>query len=88
VLSLVFHFADSAGLLLVDLKDLREVLRFLGTDEGQEAVAELGGVARPTQGVLLRKLVELEEQGVAGLFGEPAFDVDDLLRTDATGRGV
>src|ERR671911_610629 len=54
VLSLVFHYADSGGLLLVDLKDLREVLRFLGTDEGQKAVAELGGVAKPTLGVLLR----------------------------------
>ena len=88
VLSLVFHYADSGGLLLVDLKDLREVLRFLGTDEGQKAVAELGGVAKPTLGVLLRKLVELEEQGVAGLFGEPAFDVNDLLRTDAAGKGM
>jgi uncharacterized protein len=88
VLSLVFHWADSGGLLLVDLKDLREVLRFLGTEEGQAAVAELGGVAKPTLGVLLRKLVELEEQGVAGLFGEPAFDVNDLLRTDASGKGM
>jgi uncharacterized protein len=88
VLSLVFHYADSAGLLLVDLKDLREVLKFLGTDEGQQAVAELGGVAKPTLGVLLRKLVELEEQGVAGLFGEPAFDVNDLLRTDQAGKGI
>ena len=88
VLSLVFHYADANGLLLVDLKDLREVLRFLGTEEGQQAVADLGGVAKPTLGVLLRKLVELEEQGVAGLFGEPAFDVNDLLRTDPAGRGV
>ena len=88
VLSLVFHWADSGGLLLVDLKDLREVLKFLGTEEGQAAVAELGGVAKPTLGVLLRKLVELEEQGVAGLFGEPAFDVNDLLRTDASGKGI
>jgi uncharacterized protein len=88
VLSLVFHYADANGLLLADLKDLREVLRFLGTDEGQQAVADLGGVAKPTLGVLLRKLVELEEQGVAGLFGEPAFDVNDLLRTDASGKGM
>ncbi len=88
VLSLVFHYADAGGLLLVDLKDLREVLKFLGTDEGQKAVADLGGVAKPTLGVLLRKLVELEEQGVAGLFGEPAFDVNDLLRTDPSGRGM
>ena len=71
VLSLVFHWADSGGLLLVDLKDLREVLRFLGTDEGQAAVAELGGVAKPTLGVLLRKLVELEEQRWPGCSASP-----------------
>ena len=88
VLSLVFHYADANGLLLVDLKDLREVLKFLGTGEGQAAVADLGGVAKATLGVLLRKLIELEEQGVAGLFGEPAFDVNDLLRTDPSGRGM
>jgi uncharacterized protein len=88
VLSLVFHYADTNGLLLVDLKDLREVLKFLGTDEGQQAVADLGGVAKATLGVLLRKLVELEEQGVAGLFGEPAFDVNDLLRSDPSGKGT
>ncbi|HEV2895074.1 MAG TPA: helicase HerA-like domain-containing protein, partial [Actinomycetota bacterium] len=74
---------------ILDLnKDLREVLRFLGTDAGQQAVAEFGGVAMPTLGVLLRKLVELEEQGVAGLFGQPAFDVNDLLRTEASGKGI
>jgi DNA helicase HerA-like ATPase len=88
VLNLVFHYADANGLLLADLKDLREVLKFLGTEEGQAAVADLGGVAKPTLGVLLRKLVELEEQGVAGLFGEPAFDVNDLLRTDPSGKGM
>jgi uncharacterized protein len=79
VLSLVFHYADAAGLLLVDLKDLREVLKSLGTDEGQRAMAELGGVAKPTLGMLLRKLVELEEQGVAGLF-EALPEVGDLDR--------
>jgi uncharacterized protein len=88
VLALVFHYADANGLLLADLKDLREVLKFLGTDQGQAAVADLGGVAKPTLGVLLRKLVELEEQGVAGLFGAPVFDVNDLLRSDASGKGM
>jgi DNA helicase HerA-like ATPase len=88
VLSLVFHWADTQGLLLVDIKDLRAVLRHLGTDEGQAAVAELGGVAPATLGVLLRKLVELEQQGVDKLFGEPSFEPADLIRTDAAGKGV
>jgi uncharacterized protein len=88
VLSLVFHYADAGGLLLVDVKDLRSVLKHLATDQGQQEIADLGGVAPATLGVLLRKLVELEEQGVDRLFGEPAFDVADLLRVDEGGKGV
>ena len=82
-------YDDSGGLLLVDLKDLREVLKFLGTERGRRsAVAELGGVAKPTLGVLLREMVELEQQGVAGLFGEPELRRSTTCsRTDAAGKG-
>jgi DNA helicase HerA-like ATPase len=87
-LGLVFHFADVNGLLLVGLKDLRAVLEYLGTDRGQAEVADLGGVSTATLGLLLRKLVELEQQGVDKLFGEPSFDVGDLLRRDPDGKGM
>jgi len=87
VLALVFKFCDDKGLLLLDLADLRQVLLYL-SGEGAAELAEYGGMSKATVGVLLRKVVELEQQGADRFFGEPEFDVDDLLRVDASGRGV
>ncbi|WP_369140592.1 helicase HerA-like domain-containing protein [Modestobacter versicolor] len=87
-LSLVFHYADSAGLPLLDLKDLRAVISFLTSDEGKPALAELGGLSRSTAGVLLRELIELQDGGGDVFFGEPEWETTDLLRTAADGRGV
>jgi DNA helicase HerA-like ATPase len=88
VLTLVFKFADEQGLPLLDFADLRTLLQYLGGEEGKAAVAEYGGMSQATVGVLLRKMVELEAQGADRFFGEPEFDVDDLLRTTGDGRGV
>ncbi len=87
VLALVFKFCDDRGLLLLDLADLREVLRWM-TAEGAGEVADVGGISKSTVGVLLRKMVELEQQGADAFFGEPELDVQDLLRVDASGRGI
>jgi DNA double-strand break repair helicase HerA and related ATPase len=87
VLALVFRFCDEKKLLLLDLPDLREVLRYL-TGEGSAELEQFGGISKATAGVLLRKIVELEQQGADAFFGEPEFDVDDLLRVDEHGRGV
>ncbi|MEU5880687.1 helicase HerA-like domain-containing protein [Spirillospora sp. NPDC047279] len=88
-LGLVFHYADTAGLPLLDLKDLRSVVHFLTSPEGAEALKSLGGLAKPTAGVILRELINLEAQGADRFFGEPEFDPADLLRTTTTdGRGV
>jgi len=87
VLALVFKYCDDKGLLLLDLPDLRAVLTWL-TGEGAADLRDYGGISKPTAGVLLRKLVELEQQGADRFFGEPEFEVEDLLRTDANGRGV
>jgi DNA helicase HerA-like ATPase len=87
-LDLVFHFADKAGLPLLDLKDLRAVIQFLTSDEGKPQLAELGGVSKATAGVILRELVKLEDLGGDVFFGEPEFETADLLRTAADGRGV
>ncbi|MBS1241141.1 MAG: hypothetical protein H6R40_568, partial [Gemmatimonadetes bacterium] len=81
VLSLVFKFCDDKGLLLLDLPDLRQVLLYL-SGEGASELTEYGGMSKATVGVLLRKVVELEQQGADRFFGEPEFDVDDLLRVD------
>ena len=87
-LALLFRFADQAGLPILDIADLRSVLQFATSPEGKAALAEHGGVAPATAGVILRKLVELETQGADRFFGEPQFDVRDLLGKTSDGRGV
>src|SRR4051812_36709031 len=87
-LGLVFHFADKAGLPLLDLKDLRAVVAFLTGDEGKAELADLGGLSKATAGVILRELIAFEDQGADLFFGEPEYDVADLLRVDAQGRGI
>jgi DNA helicase HerA-like ATPase len=88
VLTLVFKFCDDQGLPLLDLSDLRAVLQFLSSDAGKPALAQYGGMAPATVGVLLRSMVELDSQGADRFFGEPEFDVRDLLATTKDGRGV
>jgi DNA helicase HerA-like ATPase len=87
-LSLVFHYADGHQLPLLDLSDLRALLTFLESDAGQVELQGIGGLSKATVGVLLRAMVGLEEGGGNEFFGEPQFDVHDLLRTDPQGRGI
>ncbi|MDQ3979061.1 MAG: DUF853 domain-containing protein [Actinomycetota bacterium] len=87
-LSLVFRYADDNGLALLDLDDLREVLKFLTSDEGKAELEDIGGLSSATAGVLLRKIVELEEHGAEPFFGEPELEVADLLRRTPEGMGV
>ncbi len=87
-LELVFHYADQKGLPLLDLSDLRALLTFLASDDGKTELQGIGGLASQTVGVLLRALTGLEDGGGNELFGEPQFDVNDLLRTAPDGRGV
>ena len=87
-LSLVFRYADEKGLPLLDLPDLRSLLTFLDSDEGKAELEGLGGVSSATIGVLLRALAQLEDGGGNELFGEPQFEIGDLLRTAPDGRGV
>jgi DNA helicase HerA-like ATPase len=87
VLSLVFKYCDDHGLLLLDLSDLRAALQYL-TEDGADELRDYGGISKASVGVLLRKMVELEQQGAERIFGEPAFDLDDLLQVERDGRGV
>ena len=87
-LGLVFHFADKAGLPLLDLKDLRAVIQFLVSDEGKADLKGLGGLSRSTAGVILRELVTFSDAGADVFFGEPEFDTADLLRVGQDGRGI
>lgn len=87
VLTLVFKYCDDHDLPLLDLADLRTTLKFLGSDEGTSVLEDYGGIAPATIGVILRALVMLEQQGAGAFFGEPAFEVEDLLRTGPDGQG-
>ena len=88
VLTMVFKYCDDSQLPLLDLSDLRAVLQYLSSDEGKPALAQYGGMSGATVGVLLRKMVELESQGAGQFFGEPEFDVKDMMRLTKDGRGV
>jgi DNA helicase HerA-like ATPase len=87
-LGLVFHYADQAGLPLVDLGDLRAVLQWLVSDAGKPELKNLGGLSGATAGVILRELISFADQGAEVFFGEPEIDTSLFLRTDADGRGI
>ena len=73
-LGLVFHYADRAGLPLLDLADLRAVVQYLTSDEGKPDLKELGGLSSATAGVILRELISFQDQGADAFFGEPEFE--------------
>ncbi|HVS30968.1 MAG TPA: helicase HerA-like domain-containing protein, partial [Thermoanaerobaculia bacterium] len=86
VLAMVFKYCDDRRLPLLDFEDLRSVLNYLA-GEGKADLKEYGGLSGQTVGVLVRKMVELEQQGAARFFGEPELEIADLMRT-SNGRGV
>jgi DNA helicase HerA-like ATPase len=86
VLQLVFKVADDNGLLLLDLKDLRTMLQFVG-DNASDFTTEYGNISAASVGAIQRGLLTLEAQGGDKLFGEPMLNIDDLMQTD-NGRGV
>src|SRR5688572_22098291 len=86
VLAMVFKYCDDRRMPLLDFEDLRSVLTYL-SDEGKEDLKQYGGMSPATVGVLVRKMIELEQQGAARFFGQPETDINDLLRT-VDGRGV
>ncbi|NMM25524.1 MAG: DUF853 family protein [Phycicoccus sp.] len=87
-LGLVFHFADSRGLALLDIKDLRAVIAHLTSDEGKDDLKDLGGLSTATAGVILRNLIAFCDQGAEVFFGEPEFDTADLMRLAPDGKGI
>jgi hypothetical protein len=86
VLHIAFKYADDNGLLLLDLKDLRAMLQFLG-DNAKSITTEYGNVSATSIGAIQRGLLALEQGGGDRLFGEPALSLTDLMRTDKEGRG-
>ncbi len=87
VLNIAFKVADDQGLLLLDLKDLKAMLNWLG-DNPQEVQTEYGNVTSATIGTIQRQLLVLEQQGGEQFFGESALDISDLIRQTPDGRGM
>lgn len=87
VLNIAFRVADEQGLLLLDMKDLRAMLNFLG-EHADELTTQYGNVSKATLGTIQRQLLVLENQGGGKFFGEPALVFSDFLRTDRDGRGI
>jgi DNA helicase HerA-like ATPase len=88
ILSLIFKYCDDNDLPLLDLKDLAATLKYLASDEGKPALADYGGMSAASVGVLLRSIVVLEQAGADVFFGEPEFDVADLMRSNPEGEGI
>jgi DNA helicase HerA-like ATPase len=88
ILSLIFKYCDDNNLPLLDLKDLAATLKYLSSDDAKGVLADYGGMSPASVGVLLRSIVVLEQSGSDIFFGEPEFDVADLLRTTADGQGI
>ena len=87
VLAMIFKWCDDQQLPLLDLKDLKKVLQYISNEGKAEIAAEYGQVSTASTGTILRKIVELEQQGADRFFGEKSFEVDDLLRLDDSGYG-
>jgi len=87
VLNLVFKIADDNGLLLLDLKDLRAMLQSVG-DNAKQFTTEYGNISAASIGAIQRGLLQIETQGGDRFFGEPTLNIQDLMQTDAQGRGM
>ena len=87
VMTILFKVADERGLLLLDLKDLRSMLTYIA-DHANELTKTYGNVSTASVGAIQRALLSLENQGADKFFGEPAFDIMDLLQCNAEGKGI
>ncbi|EBA17958.1 predicted ATPase [Roseobacter sp. SK209-2-6] len=87
ILNIAFRLADEQGLALLDLKDLQSLLVWIGENRGELSL-RYGNVSPASIGAIQRRLLVLENQGGADLFGEPALELKDLMRQDAIGRGM
>ena len=87
VLSVIFKYSDDNDLPLLDLKDLKKVLQYAGEEGKEKLEADYGKISTATTGVIMRKIIELEQQGADKFFGERSFEVEDLMRKEGT-QGV
>lgn len=87
VLSVIFKYADDKRLPLVDLKDIKKLIQYISNEGKDEFVSEYGSVSTASTGLIIRKIIEIEDQGANIFFGEKSFDVEDLMKIDERGYG-
>ncbi len=87
VLNIIFKIADDGGLLLLDFKDLRAMAQYVG-DNADQFKTQYGNISAASIGAIQRSLLTLEQQGGENFFGEPALNLQDLMQTDVSGKGV
>jgi DNA helicase HerA-like ATPase len=88
LVALIFKYCDDNQMPLLDLKDFIKVLQYIGDEGKQEIEKTYGKISTTSTGTILRKVVELQQQGADRFFGETSFDVEDLLRISSDGRGM
>lgn len=88
VMAMIFKYCDDNKLPLLDLKDMIKMLQYISNEGKEELQKSYGNIATTSVGTILRKVIELEQQGADRFFGETSFEVDDLVRTDNQGRGI
>ena len=88
IVAIIFKYADDKKLPLVDLKDFKSLLNFVGGEGKEEIMKNYGNVSSASISTILRGIIELETQGAESFFGERSFEVSDLTRVDAYGRGM
>ncbi len=87
VVSVIFKYCDDNKMPLLDLKDIKKIINYI-TEEGKDEITKsYGKISTSTTGIILRKIIELEQQGAELFFGEMSFDIDDLMRIDENGKG-
>lgn len=88
IVTILFKYCDDKGLPLLDLKDFKKTLQFLSEEGKAELEKEYGKFSTTSSAIILRKIIELEQQGGEAFFGEYSFETDDLIRTDPQGQGI
>ena len=88
IVSLIFKYCDDHKMPLLDLKDFIKVIQFISNEGKSEIEKAYGKIATTSTGTILRKVIELQQQGADHFFGEPSFEIDDLMRISDDGRGM
>ena len=88
VVSMIFKYCDDNKMALLDLRDFIKILQFISNEGKKEIEASYGKISTTSTGTILRKVIELQQQGADIFFGEPSFDVEDLMRISDDGRGM